>query len=71
MGRLEEYTLWKKGELNKKMSRETIDIFKTNPTEEQLLAFDAYDKRILIIFLFGIFTYLIIGLIWGFTLGAV
>lgn len=69
MGRMEEYYLWKRGELNKKMSKETIDLFKTEPTDYQLVALDAYDKRLLKIGILAILTYALIGFMYGYMTG--
>ena len=69
MGRMEEYYLWKKGELNKKMSQETIDFFKTSPTEEQLIALESYDKKILKIVIIALLAYAGVGFMYGFMVG--
>ena len=71
MGRMEEYYLWKKGELNKKMSKETLDFFKTEPTNEQLIALEAYDKRMLWVVIFTMVSFFAIGIMYGFTGGII
>ena len=66
MGRMEEYYLWKKGELNKKMARESIEFFKTSPTDEQLMALEAMDKKTLTIVIIGLIAYALVGFLYGF-----
>jgi len=69
MGRMEEYYLWKRGELNKKMDSTTLEMFKTNPTDDQLIAWEAYDKRLILLFILGIALYGFFGYIVGLIVG--
>ena len=69
MGRMEEYYLWKKNELNRKMAKETIDFFKTNPTDEQLIALEHYDKKILLLVILALAVYTLFGGMIGYGLG--
>ena len=66
---MEEYYLWKKGELNKKMSNETLEFFRTNPSDEQLIALEKYDKKILKIVIIALLAYAGIGFMYGLTAG--
>ena len=70
MGRMEEYYLWKKGELNKKMSETTLNLFRTTLDDEQLIALEKYDKRTLYIVVIGLISYLTVGFLYGYLVGA-
>jgi len=69
MGRMEEYYLWKRGELNKKLAPETLELFRTDLTDEQLVALEKYDKKILFLFIFGIIAYGLLGFLVGLSVG--
>ena len=71
MSRMDEYYLWKRGKLNKKLWKETIELFKTNLNDEQILALNNYDKKFLIMFLLGILVYGIFGFFIGLIAGVV
>ena len=71
MSRMDEYYLWKRGELNKKLWKETIELFKTNLNDEQIIALNNYDKKFLIMFLLGILIYGIFGFFLGLIAGVV
>jgi len=71
MSRMDEYYLWKRGKLNKKLWKETIELFKTNLNDEQILALNNYDKKFLIMFLLGILVYGIFGFFLGLIAGVV
>ena len=71
MSRMDEYYLWKRGKLNKKLWKETIELFKTNLNDEQIIALNNYDKKFLIMFLLGILIYGIFGFFLGLIAGVV
>ena len=71
MSRMDEYYIWKRGKLNKKLWKETIELFKTNLNDEQILALNNYDKKFLIMFLLGILVYGIFGFFLGLIAGVV
>jgi len=79
MGRLEEYNLWKKGRLNKKMSNETIAMFEAidriydqgdeDALEDLIINWDEYDKKTLLLYIISILVYGLFGFLIGLTAG--
>lgn len=65
-GMLENYMAWKAKRLEKVLDTNLINLFETNPTEEQILLISKYMRRKEDLWLLIAITYLITGMFAGF-----